>query len=80
MKNYLSLGCNHTIQIATVSRSACHQRPARERLKNCIASQENCRQPNAGQYKFYTLARFSLLLNVDITILNPNTHTLTVYM
>ena len=28
----------------------------------------------------YTLARFSLLLNVDITILYPNTQTLTVYM
>ena len=33
------------------------------------------------KYKFYTLARLtSLLLNVDITILYPNTQTLTVYI
>ena len=38
---------------------------ARERHTIRIASK--CRQPNAAQYKFYT-ARFSLLLNVDITI------------
>ena len=31
-------------------------------------------------YKFYTLARFSVLLNVNITIIYPNTQTLTVYM
>ena len=37
-----------------------------------------CRQPSAAQYKFYTLAR--LLLNVDITILYPNTQTLRVVL
>ena len=34
---------------------------------HCIKGK--CRQPRAAQYKFYTLARFKLLLNVDITIL-----------
>ena len=43
---------------------------------HCITGK--CRQPNAAQYKFYTLARSSLLLNVNITILYPNTQTLTV--
>ena len=56
-----------------VSHSARHQRPAWERHKIRIASQEKCRQSSAAQYKFYTLARFSLLLNVDIPILYPNT-------
>ena len=62
-----------------VSHSTRHQRPARERHKIRIASRGKCRQPSATQYKFYT-ARFGLLLNVDITILYPNTQTLTVYM
>ena len=45
---------------------------------HCIMGK--CWQPSAAQYKFYTLARFSLLLNVDIMILYPKTQTLTVYM
>ena len=45
---------------------------------HCITGKR--RQPNAAQYKFYTLARFNLLINVDITILYPNTQTLTVNM
>ena len=39
-----------------------------------------CRQPSAAQYKFYTLACFSLLLNEDITISYQNTQTSTVYV
>ena len=63
-----------------ISHSARYQRPARERHKICIASLENVDNQTPRNTKFYTLARFSLLLNVDITILYPNTHTLTVYM
>ena len=50
------------------------------KVQNSHCIMRKCRQPSAAQYKFYTLARFSLLLNVDITILYPNTQTLTVYM
>ena len=56
-----------------------HQRPARERHKIRIASLENV-DNQAPRNANYTLARFSLLLNVDITILYPNTQTLTFYM
>ena len=62
-----------------VSHSARHQRPARERHKIRIASRENV-DNQAPRNTNCTLARFSLLLNVDITILYPNTQTLTVYM
>ena len=61
-----------------VSHSARHHRPARERHKIRIVSRENV--DNQRQYKFYTLARLCLLINVNITILHPNTQTLTVYM
>ena len=63
-----------------VSHLARHQRPARERYKIRIASQENVDNQAPRNSKFYTLARFKLLLNVDITILYPNTQILTVYM
>ena len=62
-----------------VSHSARHQRPARERHKIRIASRENV-DNQAPRNTNFTLARFTLLLNVDITILYPNTQTLTVYM
>ena len=67
-------------QDSPVSYSARHQRPGRERHKIRIASRENVDNPSAAQYKFYTLARFSLLLNVDIVILYPKTQSLTVFM
>ena len=38
---------------------------------HCIT--RKCRQPKAVQYKFYTLTRLCLFINVDITILRPNT-------
>ena len=40
---------------------------------HCIVGKRQ--QPNAAQDKFYTLARFSLLINVDIMISYPNTQT-----
>ena len=56
-----------------------HQRPASEMHEIRIALRENVNN-RAPLNTFYTLARFGLLLNVDITILYPNTQTLTVYM
>ena len=55
--------CNSN-ETRPVSHLARHQRPARERHKIRIASRENV--DNQGPRKFYTLARFSLLLNVDL--------------
>ena len=79
-KIFIMISCNLNDFKRPVSHSARRERPARERHKIRIRIMGKCRQPSAAQYKSYTLARFSLLLNVDITILYPNIQTLTVYM
>ena len=73
---------SHIISLNEFSRFLFYTPPASRSGKaqnsHCITGK--CRQPNAAQYKFYTLARLCLLINVDITILYPDTQTLTVYM
>ena len=80
MTSTRAVTCTSVVVNRLVSHSARHQRPARERHIMRIASRENVDKQRAAQYKFYTITRFSLLLNVDITILYPNTQTPTVNM